>query len=84
MQGKPLDGRVVRVVLTGDGGGDWVIGARTDAPPVHPDVTITADVLDFCLLTAERITPAEMEYSVEGDPGLARDLVGAAAAFATL
>ena len=46
----PRPDRVARVVLTGDGGGDWLIamgGGHAPAGAVS-DVTLTADVVDWC------------------------------------
>jgi len=79
-------GKGARVVLTGGGGGDWRVGmggARPD-PGVAPDVTFTADVVDWCLVAGERLAPAALVHEVEGARELADDLVAAAPAFATL
>jgi len=54
-----------------------------DAAP-EPDVTVTADVVDWCRLVGDRIAPAELPHRVEGDEALGRDLVAAAPALATL
>jgi uncharacterized protein (TIGR03083 family) len=80
--GIDLGARTVRVVLTGDGGGDWLLGARPGAPEGAPAVVLTADVLDFCLLAAGRLSPAQLAFTVEGDAGLASELIQAAPAFA--
>jgi uncharacterized protein (TIGR03083 family) len=81
--GRARPGRAARIVLTGDGGGDWLVplgggGATT------PDVVLTTDVVDWCLVVGERMGSAELEHTVEGDAGLAADLLAAAPAFATL
>ena len=78
--------KVARIVLTGSGGGEWTCsmgGARPPADAV-PDVTLTADIVDWCLVAGERLAPAELPRRVDGDPALADDLVAAAPAFATL
>ena len=80
--GVDLGTRTVRLVLTGDGGGDWLLRARTDVPESSPAVVLTADVLDFCLLAAGRLAPAQVAHTVEGDAGLASELLSAAPAFA--
>ena len=72
--------------ISGDGGGEWTIAMDgSDAPTSAPaDVTLTADVVDWCRLAGERLAPEDLRYSVEGDKQLADDLVAAAPAFATL
>jgi hypothetical protein len=47
-------------------------------------VTVTADVLDWCLLVGDRVDPADLRCTIEGDPELGRDLVSSASALATL
>jgi uncharacterized protein (TIGR03083 family) len=74
-----------RLVLTGDGGGDWTVsldGAAHDAPAV----TITLDVVDYCRVVADRLGP-EPEVcgaTLEGDEQLGRTLLACASALATL
>ena len=80
--GVDLGARTIRLVLTGDGGGDWLLRARPDVPETPPAVVLTADVLDFCLLSAGRLTPTQVAHTVEGDAGLASELLLAAPAFA--
>ncbi|GAA3441256.1 maleylpyruvate isomerase family mycothiol-dependent enzyme [Planomonospora venezuelensis] len=93
------EGRAVRLVLTGHGGGSWHV-------PLHPggravreggpagaaatgrdtrgggpaDATVTCDVIEFCFLVGGRGEPARFAAGVEGDAGLARDLLHAAPA----
>jgi uncharacterized protein (TIGR03083 family) len=77
--------RTARLVLTGAGGGEWLVamdGSGLGAGA--PDVTLTADVVDWCLLVGDRTSPAAMPHTVEGDAGLAEDLLAAAPALATL
>jgi uncharacterized protein (TIGR03083 family) len=82
------DGKTARLVLTGPGGGDWLVpmGSGTDptGPATEPDVTVTADVVDWCLLVGDRVTPEALPAQVDGDQTLGRDLVAAAPALATL
>ena len=80
--GIDLGARTVRVVLTGEGGGDWLLGARPDAPVEAPAVVLTADVVDFCLLAGGRLSPTQVAHAVEGDADLASELLRAAPAFA--
>jgi uncharacterized protein (TIGR03083 family) len=78
-------GKVARVVLTGPGGGEWRVPmGGADDPARPPDVTIAADVVDWCLVAGERLAAADLECDVEGDRRLADDLLAAAPAFATL
>jgi hypothetical protein len=53
-------------------------------PASTPDVTVTADVLDWCHLVGDRVGRDELAFHVAGDELLARDLVAAAPALATL
>ena len=80
LTGVDLGARTVRVVLTGAGGGDWLLGARAET--VAPAVVLTADVLDFCLLAAGRLSPTRLAHTFEGDAELASELIRAAPAFA--
>lgn len=78
------DGNTARLVLTGDGGGEWSVAMGDGEAAAVPDVTVTADVVDWCLLVGDRITPAALHYDVEGATALAVDLVTSAPALATL
>ena len=86
--GRAHPGRSARVVLTGGGGGEWIVPLAptgdTDPSAHAPDVTITADVVDFCRLVGDRLAPHELGCEIEGDATLAADLLAAAPAFATL
>jgi uncharacterized protein (TIGR03083 family) len=77
-------GKTARVVLTGDGGGDWLIPLGFSEKGETPDVVLTADVVDWCRCVSERVAPEALARRVEGDPALADDLAAAASAFATL
>ncbi|MFG2072481.1 maleylpyruvate isomerase family mycothiol-dependent enzyme [Nonomuraea maritima] len=65
------------VVLTGQGGGSWTIALSPASD--HVGVLISADAVEFCRLLAGRWPPEAFPYAAEGDPGLARDLIRAAA-----
>jgi uncharacterized protein (TIGR03083 family) len=72
-----------RLVLTGEGGGDWTIsldGAEHEAPAV----TITMDVVDYCRVVAERVPPEACGAVIEGDEQIGRSVLAHAAALATL
>ncbi len=77
-------GKTARVVLTGDGGGDWLIPLGFSEVGDTPDVVLTADVVDWCRCVSERLAPEALARTVEGDPALADDLAAASSAFATL
>ncbi len=50
-----------RLVLTGEGGGSWTVPCGPDEivhlsdVPALPDVTVTADVVEWCLMVGERV-----------------------------
>lgn len=82
---RTREGKTARLVLTGDGGGDWLVAMDgSGLSSREPDVTLTANVVDWCMLVGDRIAPAAIVHTVEGDPGLAEDLLAAAPALATL
>ncbi|MEX0663560.1 MAG: maleylpyruvate isomerase family mycothiol-dependent enzyme [Acidimicrobiia bacterium] len=83
--GHSRPGKLARVVLTGAGGGDWLVpmGGKVEGGAA-PDVTVTADVVDWCLVAGERLDAGALPRTIEGDDSLADDLLAAATAFATL
>jgi uncharacterized protein (TIGR03083 family) len=82
VRGSAQPGRTARIVLTGLGGGVFERPMAMDGHTGTPDVTITADVVDFCRLAAQRIAPHDLDASIEGDPMLADLVLAAASAFA--
>jgi uncharacterized protein (TIGR03083 family) len=82
--GREHAGSTARIVLTGAGGGDWLVPLGSGAGGARPDVTMTLDVVDWCLLAGERLAPEDVPQRVDGDASLAADLLAAAPAFATL
>jgi len=58
----------VHLVLTGPGGGTWDI-AVGERPPDPVSIRIVADAAGFCRLAANRVTPADLDLHVTGDPG---------------
>jgi uncharacterized protein (TIGR03083 family) len=82
--GRAHDDHTARLVLTGDGGGDWLVAMGAGEPGGTPAVTVTADVLDWCLLVGDRIDPVDFHVTIDGDADLGRDLVSSASALATL
>jgi len=77
-------GKTARVVLTGDGGGEWLIPLGFSEVASTPDVVLTADVVAWCRVVSERLAPEALPRHVEGDPALADDLAATSSAFATL
>ncbi len=84
-RGVARDGATARIVLTGEGGGEWIapIG-RASKNGGAPIVTITAPIHEWCLRVGDRIDPDLMPVQFDGDEQAGRDLVGAANAFAML
>ncbi len=82
---RTRDGKTARLVLTGDGGGEWLVAMDGSGLTTRePDVTLTADVVDWCMLVGDRIAPDVIPHTVDGDSRLAEDLLTAAPALATL
>ena len=71
-------------MLTGPGGGDWTVAMGRGEPAGAPDVTLTADVVDWCRVVGDRLPAAELACVIEGDDGLGHDLLAAGPALATL
>jgi uncharacterized protein (TIGR03083 family) len=72
-----------RVVLTGDGGGEWTV-SLDGGEYATPSVTITMDVVNYCRVVAERLAPDECGATIEGDEKLGRTVLACASALATL
>jgi uncharacterized protein (TIGR03083 family) len=83
VRGLEHSGRSARVVLTGPGGGEWLVPlAPGERVGQSADVVVRASVVDFCRRFADRMD--NLDYTVDGDAALAADLVLAAPAFAGL
>jgi uncharacterized protein (TIGR03083 family) len=78
---EPVD---VRLVLTGPGGGTWdvTMGGQPPVPPSPAALSIVADAVGFCRLVANRITPAELDANITGDPSSAAAILAAATTLA--
>jgi len=75
---EPVD---VRLVLTGPGGGTWDV-LLGQSPPEPVPVAIVTDVVGFCRLAGNRVTPAELDLHITGDPGRAAGVLAAASTLA--
>lgn len=80
-------GRSLRLVLSGPGGGSWLVplDPRPGLDPRHgaePAVELVLDVVDFCLLLADRRPPATIEVTFSGDAVLGRQVLDAAPSLA--
>jgi uncharacterized protein (TIGR03083 family) len=85
VRGVARPGRTARIVLTGIGGGEFDVPcAPGEQPAAEADVVIRASALDWCRRFADRVTIADVQYDVDGDAEMARDLVESANAFAGL
>jgi uncharacterized protein (TIGR03083 family) len=71
----------VHLVLTGPGGGTWDVAVGEPAPDPAA-LTIVTDVVGFCRLFSNRISPADLDVFVAGDPRQARSVLTAATALA--
>jgi uncharacterized protein (TIGR03083 family) len=71
----------VHLVLTGPGGGTWDV-AVGDPAPDPARVGIVTDVVGFCRLVSNRISPADLDVFLSGDPRRATSVLTAAAALA--
>jgi uncharacterized protein (TIGR03083 family) len=74
----------VHLVLTGPGGGTWdlAVGQEADGQGPGQDVMIVTDAVGFCLLAANRTTPAELGPHVTGNAGRAAEVLAAASTLA--
>jgi uncharacterized protein (TIGR03083 family) len=77
----PAD-RGARLVLSGPGGGAWTFALEPGGIVRSVAVVVHAAAADLCHLVANRRSPEGFPCTVEGDAGLARDLLHAAATLA--
>jgi uncharacterized protein (TIGR03083 family) len=76
--GEPVS---LHLVLTGPGGGTWDIAVGEPAGDPAP-VRIVSDAVGFCRLVANRVTAADLDLDITGDPSRAAQVLAAAAALA--
>jgi hypothetical protein len=70
----------VRLILTGPGGGSWLIdvgGANATAAPVVK-AELTLETVEFCRLAADRRHPTQPHIKLDGDDALAAELLAIA------
>ncbi|MET9294265.1 maleylpyruvate isomerase N-terminal domain-containing protein [Streptomyces sp. NPDC003077] len=92
LRGVPLGDRVLRLELTGPGGGIWRVGEVGAVPDTDavgggrgPDADVALKTVEFCFLAGARRDPERVLATaarVTGDRELARDVLVAAPAFA--
>jgi uncharacterized protein (TIGR03083 family) len=80
--GKADSRRTMKIVLTGPGGGTYLRPMAVDSAVGLPDVIITANIVDFCRVAAQRMKPGDLPAHIEGDASLADRVLVAASAFA--
>jgi hypothetical protein len=95
VSGRAHPGRVARIVLTGAGGGSWLVplslgDSLGDADHMEnvgvesADVVLEADVVAWCHRVGERVTTEDITVRVSGHDELATDILEAASALAML
>lgn len=82
--GRAHRGKSARIVLTGSGGGTWLVPLGRGEAAAPADIVLTADIVDWCLVVAERLSPDALPHEAQGDRSLVPHLVEAASVFATL
>lgn len=82
LSGCSQPGQTARLTLTGDGGGTFNIPLDPGTPLGEPDISLTATVLDFCRLAANRLSPEALDVTVTGDRRLLEPVLVGAGAFA--
>lgn len=70
----PAAGRTARFVLTGVAGGCYTVPLAPGETAAEPDFVLVADVVDVCRVAARRLSPADLDATIDGDRELA-DLV---------
>lgn len=70
----------LRLVLTGPGGGTWDVAIGGAGDPA--DVAIVTDVVGFCRLAANRVSPSDLDLHATGDRDSVAGVLAATAALA--
>ena len=82
LSGCPQPGRTARLNLIGPGGGTFDVALAPGDPLGEPDITLTADVIDFCRLASNRLARRDFDVGVDGDGLLLEPIIAGATAFA--
>ena len=77
--GTPHPDRTARLVLTGPGGGTYLVatGTQTTAPG-EEDALVVINALTFCRVAGRHLDVDELAFDVEGDAVFARDMLASA------
>ena len=82
--GTPHPDRTARLVLTGAGGGTFVVSTATEQPdPGDEDALVVIDALGFCRIAGRHLDVGELDFEVEGDEAFARDMLASARVLAS-
>jgi uncharacterized protein (TIGR03083 family) len=82
LSGATQPGRTARINLMGPGGGSYDVALAPGEIAGLPDITITADMLEFCKVAANRLPADLIDLAVDGDRSLLEPILVGAAAFA--
>jgi uncharacterized protein (TIGR03083 family) len=82
--GTPHPGRTARLVLTGPGGGTYVVSTRAETPPAgEEDALVVVDALGFCRMAGRHLDVDDLDLDIEGDEIFARDMLSSARVLAS-
>ena len=82
--GTPHPGRSARLVLTGPGGGTYVVSTADEpAAPGDEDALVVIDALGFCRIAGRHLDVDELDLDIEGDEAFARDMLASARVLAS-
>ena len=82
--GTPHPGRTARLVLTGPGGGTYVVSTGAETPaPGDEDAFVVVDALGFCRIAGRHLDLDELDLEIEGDEIFARDMLSSARVLAS-
>ena len=83
--GTPHPGRSARLVLTGPGGGTYVVSTAEEPPaPGDEDALVVIPALGFCRIAGRHLDVDEVDLDIEGDEAFARDMLSSARVLAEL
>ena len=82
--GTPHPGRSARLVLTGAGGGTYVVSTAEEPPaPGDEDALVVIPALGFCRIAGRHLDVDEVDLDIEGDEAFARDMLSSARVLAS-